>query len=195
MDDHVVEAAAYLDALADLTRSLSHETRAQLGNLTLHVGLLGELLNRAGPPDGAIREQWERNAGRIEADVKRIVGAVERLLGLMRRARDTETSFDLRLALIEVESLIAPYLQERRLKWTMVLPREPVSVRGRRDLVERTLIVALASAARAVASGGEVGLRPADGAPPGVVVIESGRGHGAVDSIEIRLPVAAVTEP
>jgi len=194
MGDESNQPAGYLEALAEINRSLAHEMRSHLGNLTLHVGLIGEMLKRStANRDDPARAQWERYAPRIESDAQQVVRAVERILMLTRPSAEAETSFDARTVIVELEALIAPYLLERQLKWSATLPSAPVPARGRRDAVDRLLLTAVVDAARATPAGGRLEVRLEAAPPDATVRIESGAPRGPLAGRDVALPLRVAT--
>jgi len=189
MNDPIEQSAAYLDALTTLNRSLSHDLRSTLGNLSLHVGLLGEVVNREGDPDER-RTNCERYMSRITDDVQRVVAAIDRVMKLTRPTREDAAAFDLRAAIVDVETVLASYARERRLEATWTLPSDPVTAAGPRHAVDRRVITHLVQTMRTTPEGGRIGVTLE--AAPGHAVLrtESGASRGAPRVEAIEIPVA-----
>jgi len=190
MDDDLAQPAIYLEALMELNRSLSHDLRSRLGNLSLHAGLLAESIRDGGDPDQR-RAASERYVSRISDDVQKVATALDRVMRLTRPSHEEEATFDLRDALIEAEALLEPYARERRLESSWSLPSDPVPVRGRRQRVDRFLVTQVVPAMRETAEGGRI--RLALETSPVQLRIESAGGRGKARVDTIRVPVAPAT--
>ena len=152
-------ASRYLRALARLNGSLGHEARAQLGNLTLQVGLLTEILKRADHSDPEARAKLERHADKAATAARELHQVVERILVATRSAEQTSGTLDLRHVLREVEALVAPLLKESSASMSLVVPSEPVTLDGERDDIQRALLVVVLEAAERIPPGGRLELR------------------------------------
>jgi signal transduction histidine kinase len=152
-------AARYLQALARVQSSQAHEIRAQLGSLTLQLGLVGEILKRSDSVDSETREKLQRYLGKADAATRELLQSLERLLTQTRSSGDAPGPLDLRQALREAEGVLAPLLKERHATCRLELPSLPVTVEGDRDGMRRALVVALLDAVETMPDGGACEIR------------------------------------
>lgn len=201
-------AERYLRGLARVNSGQGHDARVQLGNLTLQIGLVAEILKRADAGDPEVRKRLDQHLDKAARAARELHQALERILAATRTG-DGARSLDLREALQEIEALLGPMLKERQIAMSVQAPENSVALDGDRDAIRQVLLVALVEACESIPDGGKLELRldlygtlTVIGAAPSVwagavsgIVEDIG---GAVTSdgrpeVEIRLPIQART--
>jgi hypothetical protein len=195
----------YARALANLHSSQAHEARAHVGNLTLQIGLLAEILRRPDSATPEARAKVERCLERAGAAVREVHGALERLLTQTDLGAE-RGPVDLGQLAQRVGALIAPLLDGRRLGWRLAVPEDPLVLDIDRALLWQALVVAVVEGTETMAPGEtfEIVLErpgrwamsgPRDGewAGPLRQVFETHGGEIIADTarLEIRLPSGA----
>jgi len=161
MPDDRLRRTQYLESLARLQPSWVHESRSHLGNVSLQLDLLGELLPGA---DGVA------DATRLRAPIERARGGVDRLERCLdlyvgaARPRPAEETVDLAALLAEVGELVAPAVRDRHLSWSCVRATGGPGFAGPpapRDVaaVREWLLIAAVEAVFGTSPGGSVEVR------------------------------------
>jgi len=109
--------AHYLESLSRLQRGWVHETRSHLGNVSLQLDLMSELLDRAGL-EAAGRDRLGAPIGRARAGVTRLERCLDLYLGAAMARRDQGPGLDLASTLAELGELLEPAARERQVAWS-----------------------------------------------------------------------------
>lgn len=184
MSEDATGLADYLRVLSTLHASQLHAFRAQLGNLSLHAALASEILDRAAGMEPLARDRIAQALDRIEVDVERLLVSGQRWLGQIRMADDDET-FDLRELFAELDSLVGPFLAERRLPWSTEPPPSPVPIRGDRSAAQRVTLMAVVERAERLPAGTPLSLRWGGDAAPAMLRLESAGSDGETSLIAL----------
>lgn len=142
MSDDATRHARYLESLTRLHRGWAHETRSHLGNISLQLDLMAELLARAGTCEA---DDVERLRGPIERALKgvaRLEGCLERYLGAAMPRVSAAGPLDLAAALAELGDLIEPAARERRVEWSVAAPGAALRLAGDPQVIREALAIA-----------------------------------------------------
>lgn len=185
---HEQARAAHAERLAML-QELRHADRlAGIGRLASSVAHeLGTPLNVAmGHATRIVKAETvpaevKRSAEVIHRQMDRMASTIQNILGFARRSPAPLAPLDLRRIAESVRDLLAPLVEERRVRLELSLPAEPARVLGSQTPLEQALSNLIANAVDVTGVGGRV-----------EVVIERGTatrafGGGTRPGIEVRV--------
>lgn len=160
MSDQATRHAHYLESLTCLHRGWAHETRSHLGNISLQLDLMAELVARAAPGAGGAEERLQTPIERARKGVARLEACLDRYLGAaLPRAAAGAGALDLGTALAELGELMAPSARDRRVTWSLSTPEAPLSVAGDPGAIRESLAIAAIGRVMDASEGSKVEVR------------------------------------
>jgi signal transduction histidine kinase len=153
-----VRLASQLQGVARVYRTVAHEVRAPLSAMMIHLDLLRESLARPGAPAEA-RESQERYVRVLRDELGRLNRSLTEALTQTLPPSDQRDTFDLRDALSELGTLLAPQARRQGVELETRMPDTPVMLVGFKDRLKQSFLNIAVNALEALPGGGRVGLQ------------------------------------
>jgi signal transduction histidine kinase len=148
-----VRLASQLHGLARVYRTVAHELRAPLSAMMIHLDLLRESLAEAGA-GGEAREDQERYVVVLREELGRLNRSLSEALTQTLPPVDQRDKFDLRDALAELGTLLAPQARRQGVELRTRMPDAPVVLVGYRDRLKQSFLNIAVNALEALPAGG-----------------------------------------
>jgi signal transduction histidine kinase len=152
-----VRLASQLQGVARVYRTVAHELRAPLSAMMIHLDLLRETLARPGAVSET-RESQERYVRVLRDELDRLNRSLTEALTQTLPATDQRDTFDLRDALRELGTLLAPQARRQGVDLETRMPESPVVLVGYKDRLKQSFLNIAVNALEALPSGGKVSL-------------------------------------
>ncbi|MEO5618093.1 MAG: hypothetical protein ABIS67_09995 [Candidatus Eisenbacteria bacterium] len=187
MSDDPTRHARYLESLERLHRGWSHETRSHLGNISLQLDLMAEILARAGTGAEEV-EPFRMPIDRARKGVARLERCLDRYLGAAIPLAAQAAPVDVGTALAGIGELLEPTARERRVSWSMAAPGAALAVQGDAQAIRERLAIAAIGLLFDAPEGSQIEVA-AERSGTSVVV----RFDGLASPFELVLPIAPET--
>ncbi len=148
-----VRLASQLHGLARVYRTVAHELRAPLSAMMINLDLLRESLAEEGAGGGA-REDQERYVVVLREELERLNRSLSEALTQTLPPVDQRDKFDLRDALAELGTLLAPQARRQGVEFRTRMPDAPVVLVGYRDRLKQSFLNIAVNALEALPAGG-----------------------------------------
>jgi signal transduction histidine kinase len=148
-----VRLASQLHGLARVYRTVAHELRAPLSAMMIHLDLLRESLAEEGAT-GEAREDQERYVVVLREELGRLNRSLSEALTQTLPPGDQRDKFDLRDALAELGTLLAPQARRQGVELRTRMPDTPVVLVGYRDRLKQSFLNIAVNALEALSAGG-----------------------------------------
>jgi signal transduction histidine kinase len=152
-----VRLANQLQGVARMYRTVAHEIRAPLSAMMIHLDLLRESLARGGAA-GESREAHESYMGVLRQELERLNRSLSEVLTQALPSPDQRNRFDLRQALQELGTLLAPQARRQGVHFEMRMPEASVELVGYRDRLKQSFLNIAVNALEAMPAGGRMGV-------------------------------------
>lgn len=152
-----IRLANQLQGMARVYRTVAHEVRAPLSAMMIHLDLLRESLTSEGVSD-VDKESQNRYVVVLRAELERLNRSLSEALTQTLPSPDPRDKFDLRGALAELGTLLAPQARRQGVELRTSMPDEPVLLVGHRDRLKQTFLNISVNALEAMPQGGTLGL-------------------------------------
>lgn len=171
-----VRLASQLHGLARVYRTVAHELRAPLSAMMINLDLLRESLAGHGADDEA-KEDQERYVVVLREELERLNRSLSEALTQTLPPGDHRDKFDLREALAELGTLLAPQARRQGVDFRIRMPDAPVILVGFRDRLKQSFLNIAVNALEALPTGGRMTMEMAiEGAQVRVRITDTGRG-------------------
>jgi signal transduction histidine kinase len=147
-----VRLANQLQGLARAYRTMAHELRAPLGAMMIHLDLLRESIVFGTVATG--KEGPERYVVVLREELQRLNRSLSEVLTGALSATEHRARFDLREALSEVGTLLAPQSRRQGVDLRSRTPEMPVILVGYRDRLKQSFLNIAVNALEAMPGGG-----------------------------------------
>lgn len=151
-----VRLASQLHGLARVYRTVAHELRAPLSAMMIHLDLLRESLGDGGPRAGG--DNAERYVAVLGEELERLNRSLSEALTQTLPPTDRRDKFDLREALAELGTLLAPQARRQAVDLQIRMPETPVVLVGYRDRLKQSFLNIAVNALEALPTGGRMSL-------------------------------------
>jgi signal transduction histidine kinase len=141
--------ANQLQSLARVYRTVAHELRAPLGAMMIHLDLLRESFAA-----DDVKESHRRSVTVVRDELERLNRTLSETLTQSLSATDSPDRFDLRDALSETATLLAPQARRQKVELRTRLPDAPVVFVGHRDRLKQCFLNIAVNALEAMPGGG-----------------------------------------
>jgi len=169
-----VRLANQLQGVARVYRTVAHELRAPLSAMMIHLDLLRESLAAGG--SGEAKETQQRYVVVLRDELERLNRSLSETLTQTLPPTDQRDRFDLREALQELGTLLAPQARRQGVDFRIRMPDAPVMLAGYRDRLKQSFLNIAVNALEAMPAGGrlrvdmdivesQVGVRISDSGP------------------------------
>lgn len=148
-----VRLASQLHGLARVYRTVAHELRAPLSAMMINLDLLRESLAEEGAEGGA-REDQERYVVVLREELERLNRSLSEALTQTLPPGDQRDKFDLREALAELGTLLAPQARRQGVELRTRMPDAPIVLVGYRDRLKQSFLNIAVNALEALPTGG-----------------------------------------
>jgi signal transduction histidine kinase len=152
-----VRLANQLQGVARVYRTVAHELRAPLSAMMIHLDLLRESL-AAGSAGGEAKETQQRYVVVLRDELERLNRSLSETLTQTLPPTDQRDRFDLREALQELGTLLAPQARRQGVDFRMRMPDTPVLLAGYRDRLKQSFLNIAVNALEAMPAGGRLRL-------------------------------------
>jgi len=171
-----VRLANQLDGLARVYRTVAHEVRAPLSAMMIHLDLLRETL--ASEAGEERTEKQQRYVGVLRDELQRLNRSLSEALTETLPATDQSHKFDLRDALAELGTLLAPQARRQGVELLTQLGEAAVVMVGYRDRLKQSFLNVAVNALEAMPTGGRMSIEmTVESASTAIVRIsDTGRG-------------------
>jgi signal transduction histidine kinase len=153
-----IRLANQLQGMARVYRTAAHELRAPLSAMMIHLDLLRESLTSEGISE-ADKETQGRYVVVLRGELERLNRSLSEALTQTLSSSDAGDRFDLRLALGELGTLLAPQASRQGVALQLSMPDEPVFLVGHRDRLKQSFLNMAVNALEAMPKGGRLGVR------------------------------------
>jgi signal transduction histidine kinase len=153
-----VRLASQLQGVARVYRTVAHELRAPLSAMMIHLDLLRESLARPGGSRDA-QESQERYVVVLRDELDRLNRSLTEALTQTLPPTDQRDRFDLREALTELGTLLAPQARRQGVELRTEMPETPVVLVGYKDRLKQSFLNVAVNALEALPTGGTVHLQ------------------------------------
>jgi signal transduction histidine kinase len=153
-----VRLASQLQGVARVYRTVAHELRAPLSAMMIHLDLLRESLTR---PSASLeaKDSQERYVVVLRDELDRLNRSLTEALTQTLPPTDQRDRFDLREALLELGTLLAPQARRQGVDLRTQMPEAPVVLVGYKDRLKQSFLNIAVNALEALPSGGKVSLQ------------------------------------
>jgi signal transduction histidine kinase len=141
--------ANQLQGLARVYRTVAHELRAPLGAMMIHLDLLRESF-----ATDDVKESHRRSVSVVRDELERLNRTLSETLTQSFSTTDARDRFDLRDALSETATLLAPQARRQKVELRTRLPDAPVVFVGYRDRLKQSFLNIAVNALEAMPGGG-----------------------------------------
>jgi signal transduction histidine kinase len=152
-----VRLASQLQGVARMYRTVAHEIRAPLSAMMIHLDLLRESLARSGAA-GEGREAEQNYMVVLRQELERLNRSLSEVLTQALPTPDQRNRFDLREALQELGTLLAPQARRQGVHFEMRMPEASVELVGYRDRLKQSFLNIAVNALEAMPAGGRMGV-------------------------------------
>ncbi len=161
--------AEHLRVLSQLYPVAIHDLRAPLHTSVLNLELLAVALEEIKDPDLVARLQ--RYSQAIGSEISRFDATLSALVKHVRLSAEVDEPLDLRGAIVDLQSLVAPYARRKRVQvhW-QPLPELPVRIQGSREALQPALLSLVFNAVEA-RNGGQWELSVLERGPEALLVL------------------------
>jgi signal transduction histidine kinase len=171
-----IRLANQLQGMARVYRTVAHELRAPLSAMMIHLDLLRESLTAEGASEED-KETQNRYVVVLRDELQRLNRSLSEALTQTLPAPDQRDRFDLREALTELGTLLAPQARRQGVVLQTAMPDEPVVLVGHRDRLKQSFLNIAVNALEAMSQGGRMSLEMRiDGSRVRVSILDTGRG-------------------
>jgi signal transduction histidine kinase len=171
-----IRLANQLQGMARVYRTVAHELRAPLSAMMIHLDLLRESLTAEGASEED-KETQNRYVVVLRDELQRLNRSLSEALTQTLPAPDQRDRFDLRQALTELGTLLAPQARRQGVVLQTAMPEEPVVMVGHRDRLKQSFLNIAVNALEAMPQGGRMSLEMRiDENRVRVSILDSGRG-------------------
>ncbi len=171
-----VRLASQLHGLARVYRTVAHELRAPLSAMMINLDLLRESLAGNGADDEA-KEDQERYVVVLREELERLNRSLSEALTQTLPPGDHRDKFDLREALAELGTLLAPQARRQGVDFRTRMPDAPVVLVGYRDRLKQSFLNIAVNALEALPTGGRMSMEmEIEGAQVKIRITDTGRG-------------------
>jgi signal transduction histidine kinase len=171
-----IRLANQLQGMARVYRTVAHELRAPLSAMMIHLDLLRESLTAEGSSD-ADKETQSHYVVVLRDELDRLNRSLSEVLTQTVPSADPRDKFDLRQAVSELGTLLAPQARRQGVELRTAMPDEPVFIVGHRDRLKQSFLNIAVNALEAMPQGGRMSLEmQIDGSRVRVSVADTGRG-------------------
>ncbi len=153
-----VRLASQLQGVARVYRTVAHELRAPLSAMMIHLDLLRESLTRPSANLEA-KDSQERYVVVLRDELDRLNRSLTEALTQTLPPTDQRDPFDLREALLELGTLLAPQARRQGVDLRTQMPEAPVVLVGYKDRLKQSFLNIAVNALEALPSGGKVSLQ------------------------------------
>jgi signal transduction histidine kinase len=168
-----VRLASHLQGMARVYRTVAHEVRAPLSAMMIHLDLLRESMASQGTEGDAP----QRYVSVLREELERLNRSLAEVLTQTVTDKEKRGSFDLREALTELGTLLAPQARGQGIELRTRMPESPVVLVGYRDRLKQSLLNVAVNALEAMPGGGRMSLElDVDGSFALTRVTDTGRG-------------------
>jgi len=149
--------ARQLEGLGRVYRTVAHELRAPLSAMMINLDLLRESLAESrSPDDQALQDSQERYVSVLREELERLNRSLAEVLTQALPPADQRARFDLRDAVTELGTLLAPQARRQGVELATRLPSAPVFLVGYRDRLKQAFLNIAVNALEAMPNGGEM---------------------------------------
>ena len=152
-----VRLANQLQGLARVYRTVAHEVRAPLSAMMIHLDLLRESMAAGGATKEG-REGAAQYVVVLREELERLNRSLSDVLTQTLPSTDQRDRFDLRDALRELGTLLAPQARRQGVTFRTRLPESPVLLVGFRDRLKQSFLNIAVNALEAMPAGGQMSL-------------------------------------
>jgi signal transduction histidine kinase len=171
-----IRLANQLQGMARVYRTVAHELRAPLSAMMIHLDLLRESLTVDGASD-ADKENQGRYVVVLREELERLNRSLSEVLTQTIPSPDQRDKFDLREALGELGTLLAPQARRQGVELKTKMPEEPVFLVGHRDRLKQSFLNIAVNALEAMPQGGRMSLEmQLEDGRVRVSIVDTGRG-------------------
>ena len=171
-----IRLANQLQGMARVYRTVAHELRAPLSAMMIHLDLLRESLT-ADEASKADKETQSRYVVVLRAELERLNRSLSEALTQTLPSPDQRDRFDLRDALAELGTLLAPQARRQGVDLRTTMSDEPVLMVGHRDRLKQTFLNIAVNGLEAMPQGGRMSLEmQVEGSRVRVTIADTGRG-------------------
>lgn len=171
-----IRLANQLQGMARVYRTVAHELRAPLSAMMIHLDLLRESLTLDGTTE-ADKQTQHRYVVVLREELERLNRSLSETLTQTLPSADARDKFDLRQALGELGTLLAPQARRQGVELRTSMPDEPVLLVGHRDRLKQSFLNIAVNALEAMPQGGTLGLEMCvEGSRVKVSIEDNGRG-------------------
>lgn len=171
-----IRLANQLQGMARVYRTVAHELRAPLSAMMIHLDLLRESLTGAEASE-ADKENQNRYVVVLRDELERLNRSLSETLTQTLPSPDQRSKFDLRQALEELGTLLAPQARRQGVELQTVMAEEAVFMVGHRDRLKQSFLNISVNALEAMPQGGTLRLEMhVEGSRVTVRIVDTGRG-------------------
>jgi signal transduction histidine kinase len=171
-----IRLANQLQGMARVYRTVAHELRAPLSAMMIHLDLLRESLTAEGATT-ADKETQDRYVGVLRGELERLNRALSEALTQTLPSPDQRDKFDLREALVELGTLLAPQARRQGVELRTAMPDEAIFIVGHRDRLKQSFLNIAVNALEAMPKGGRMSLEmQVEGSRVKVGIVDTGKG-------------------
>jgi signal transduction histidine kinase len=170
-----IRLANQLQGMARVYRTVAHELRAPLSAMMIHLDLLRESLTEGGSETD--KETQNRYVVVLRDELQRLNRSLSETLTQTLPSPDQRAKFDLREALTELGTLLAPQARRQGVELRTAMAQEPVVLVGHRDRLKQSFLNIAVNALEAMPQGGTLNLEmTVEGSRVTVGIVDTGRG-------------------
>jgi len=148
--------ASRMRSLVHVYRVLAHDLKAPLNAMQLTLELLADAGAYEDAPEGAARRR--RHVEVLREELGRLNRILQSMLDRKEPLEVVRQRFDLREVIREIVVLLAPQARGQRVDLRVLLPDDPVWLRGYRDRIKQALLNIAINGLEAMPGGGRLEL-------------------------------------
>jgi signal transduction histidine kinase len=152
-----IRLANQLQGMARVYRTVAHELRAPLSAMMIHLDLLRESLT-AETASEADKQTQNRYVVVLRDELGRLNRSLSEALTQTLPSPDQSDKFDLREAISELGTLLAPQARRQGVELRTAMPDEPILMVGHRDRLKQSFLNIAVNALEAMPQGGRMSL-------------------------------------
>lgn len=153
-----IRLASQLQGMARVYRTVAHELRAPLSAMMIHLDLLRESLTAGGTTDEQKKEAQDRHVAVLRDELERLNRSLSETLTQAPPPPTPADKFDLRDALADLGTLLAPQARRQGVSLRISMPDQPVLLVGHRDRLKQGFLNIAVNALEAMPKGGQMSL-------------------------------------